>query len=149
MSDPLRLAVVGVGRMGAFHAETLAAMDTIDVVAVVDTRPGVARQVSEKVGSAYHSSASVLLEGDDVVAWLVASSTSSHAEIVGSALDAGLHILCEKPLSLDLGESEGLGVRAAASGTLLQIGFWRRFAPPWVAAWRSNAEFTSSISSGG
>ena len=48
MSDALRLAVVGVGRMGAFHAETLAAMDTIDVVAVSDTRPEVAREVGEK-----------------------------------------------------------------------------------------------------
>jgi myo-inositol 2-dehydrogenase/D-chiro-inositol 1-dehydrogenase len=134
MSDPLRLAIVGVGRMGAFHAETLATMDTIDVVAVVDRRPGIARQVAEKVGSAYHSSTSALLERDDVEAWLVASSTLTHGEIVGSALDAGLHILCEKPLSLDLGESEGLGARAAASGTLLQIGFWRRFAPPWMAA---------------
>ncbi|MEA3503115.1 MAG: Gfo/Idh/MocA family oxidoreductase [Actinomycetota bacterium] len=134
MSDPLRLAVVGVGRMGAFHAETLAAMDTIDVVAVADSRPGVARDVGERIGSAYHSSAAVLLERDDVEAWLVASSTPTHADLVGSALDAGLHILCEKPLSLDLGQSEGLGVRAMASDKLLQIGFWRRFAPPWVAA---------------
>ncbi len=134
MSDPLRLAVVGVGRMGAFHAETLAAMDAIDVVAVADTRPGVAREVGETIGSASHDSSAALLERDDVEAWLVASSTPTHADLVGSALAAGLHVLCEKPLSLDLGESEALGEQAMASRRLLQIGFWRRFAPPWVAA---------------
>lgn len=134
MSDPLRLAVVGVGRMGAFHAETLAAMDVIDVVAVADTRPGVAREVGQTIGSASHDSSAALLERDDVEAWVIASSTPSHADLVRSALDTGLHVLCEKPLSLHLGESEELGAKATASRRLLQIGFWRRFAPPWVAA---------------
>ncbi len=140
MSDALRLAVVGVGRMGAFHAETLAAMDTIDVVAVSDTRPEVAREVGEKIGSAYHLSAAALLERGDVDAWLVASSTATHTDLVGHALNAGLDVLCEKPLSLDLGESNAVGAQATASGRLLQIGFWRRFAPPWAAARKAVVE---------
>lgn len=137
MSDPLRLAVVGVGRMGAFHAETLAPLDEIDVVAVADTFPDVARGVGERIGAAVHSSLVQLAERDDVDAWLISTPTTSHPGVVTVALDAGLDILCEKPLSLDLAESEALATRASTEGRVLQIGFWRRFSPPWMLARRA------------
>jgi myo-inositol 2-dehydrogenase/D-chiro-inositol 1-dehydrogenase len=134
VTGPLRLAVVGVGRMGALHAETLAAAESIDVVAVADAMPDVARQVAEKTGAVDYASLGDLSERDDVEAWLIATPTTTHPAIVETALRAGVHILCEKPLALDLAESERLGALAAAAGTVLQVGFWRRFAPPWVAA---------------
>ena len=134
MIEPLRVAVVGVGRMGALHAETLAAMDTIDVVAVADTMPGSARHVARKIGAADYDSLETLRDRDDVGAWLIATPTTTHPAVVAMALDAGLHVLCEKPLASDPVESERLGAQAAAAGRLLQIGFWRRFAPPWSRA---------------
>ena len=134
MSEPLRLAVVGVGRLGAFHAETIAPMDEVDVVAVADASPGVVRDVGERIGAAAHTSLSELAARDDVDAWLVATPTTTHPAVVSMALDAGLHVLCEKPLSLDAGESDALTARAAAEGRVLQIGFWRRFSPPWMLA---------------
>lgn len=134
MTEPLRLAVVGVGRMGALHAEAVAAMDAIDVVAVADSMPDVAARVAAQTGAEPFSSLGELCDRDDVEAWLIATPTTTHPAVVDTAIDAGLHILCEKPLALDLAESERLGARAADAGLVMQIGFWRRFSPPWVAA---------------
>ncbi len=132
--EPLRLAVVGVGRMGALHAETLAAVESIDVVAVADARLEVAGRVADSIGADGYQSLEALRERDDVAAWLIATPTTTHPPVVEMAIGAGLHILCEKPLALDLTESERLGALAAAGSRVLQVGFWRRFAPPWVAA---------------
>jgi len=134
VTEPLRLAVVGVGRMGALHAETLAAVDSIDLVAVADARSDVAGRVGEQIGAEGYESLDALSERDDVEAWLIATPTTTHPSVAEMALDAGLHILCEKPLALDLDESVRLGARAMANGVVLQVGFWRRFAPPWVVA---------------
>jgi len=134
VTEPLQLAVVGVGRMGALHAETIAAADSIDVVAVADSILDVAGRVAEQIGADGYESLDALSERDDVEAWLIATPTTTHPSVVEMALDAGLHILCEKPLSLDLAESVRLGERAIANGLVLQVGFWRRFAPPWVTA---------------
>lgn len=120
--------------MGALHAETIAAADSIDVVAVADSILDVAGRVAEQIGADGYESLDALSERDDVEAWLIATPTTTHPSVVEMALDAGLHILCEKPLSLDLAESVRLGERAIANGLVLQVGFWRRFAPPWVTA---------------
>jgi predicted dehydrogenase len=134
MTEALRIAVVGVGRMGAFHARTLAKASTLDVVAVADAAPGVAAGVAGDLGIVGFESTDALLERDDVEAWVVATPTPTHGGLTGSALEAGLHVLCEKPLSLDPVESDVLGAQAATLERVLQVGFWRRFAPPWVRA---------------
>jgi len=123
--------------MGAIHAETLAPLDDIDVVAVADPLPDAALEVGERIGAAAYSSLSELRDHDDVRAWLIATPTTTHPEVVSMALDAGVDILCEKPLSLDPVESGDLATRAAAEGRVLQVGFWRRFSPPWVLARRA------------
>jgi predicted dehydrogenase len=120
--------------MGAVHAQSLAGIDAIEVVGVADTIPELARQVAREIGAADYPSPTDLLERDDVEAWLIAAPTPKHPDLVTMALDAGLHVLCEKPLALDPNESDALGGRAAAAGRVLQIGFWRRFSPPWVRA---------------
>ena len=120
--------------MGAIHARALAASDSIDVVAVVDTVPAVADAVADEIGARPYSSPAGLLERDDIEAWLIATPTATHPDVVATALEAGLHVLCEKPLALDLAESEAIGALARSEGRVLQLGFWRRFSPPWAAA---------------
>ncbi|MFQ5556450.1 MAG: Gfo/Idh/MocA family oxidoreductase [Acidimicrobiales bacterium] len=134
MDRALRVAVVGVGRMGAFHAHALTDVSAVDVVAVADSRGDHARSVARDVGAVPYGSPAALLERDDVDAWLIATPTVTHPGMVDAALDAGLHVLCEKPLALDPDESEALGARARAAQRVLQVGFWRRFSPPWAAA---------------
>jgi len=136
VSEPLQLAVVGVGRMGAIHARSIAECVSIDVTAVVDSAADVAGLVAGEIGASAYTSTAALLERDDVEAWLVATPTATHPAVVATALEAGLHVLCEKPLALDTAESEAIGSLAAAAGRVLQLGFWRRFSPPWAAAKR-------------
>ena len=120
--------------MGAIHARSLATSDSIDAVAVVDAVPAVGDAVAHEIGARSHSSLAGLLEQDDIEAWLIATPTATHPAMVTTALEAGLHVLCEKPLALDLDESEAIGVLAESTGRVLQLGFWRRFSPPWAAA---------------
>ena len=122
--------------MGAFHVRSVATIDTIDLVAVADSEATRAAAVAGEAGVAAYDSSEVLLDRDDVEAWLIATPTPAHPDLVEMAIGAGLHVLCEKPLALDPGRSEDLGLLAADSGRVLQVGFWRRFSPPWAAAKR-------------
>lgn len=135
MNGPVQLALVGLGRMGRVHAAALAALDVIDVVAVAD--PSAA---ARDVASALFPNARLLADPVDafglagVEACLLATPTPLHSRQARTALDAGLHVLCEKPLSLDPDESLDLHRMATHAGRILQLGFWRRYAPPWRVA---------------
>lgn len=130
----LRIAVLGVGRMGTFHAHILSAAPAVDVVAVADPLPGLAAAVGREIGATAYDATDTLLRRDDIEAWLIATPTPTHPSLTRTALSAGLHVLCEKPLSLDPVESDEIGTLAQTLGRVLQVGFWRRFSPPWVAA---------------
>jgi predicted dehydrogenase len=135
MSDPLQLALVGLGRMGSVHAQAIAALDSIEVVAVADPSAD-ARAAAALV----FPKARLLAEPADafaatgVEACLLATPTPLHPAQVRAAIAAGLHVLCEKPLSLDPAESVAIDHAATRAGLILQLGFWRRYAPPWRAA---------------
>lgn len=134
---PVNIAIVGVGRMGTFHARQLSDLDhAVDVVAVADSQPDRASAVGSEIGATAYTSIEALLDDDRVEAWLIASSTPSHPQLVTAAIGHGLHVLCEKPLALDGADSVRLGELAGAAGVVLQVGFWRRFSPPWAAAKR-------------
>lgn len=122
--------------MGAFHARTIAPSPLIEVAAIADTDPGAVGELAEVVGVDPLTSLSELSEREDIDAWLISTPTTTHPDVVRSALEAGVHILCEKPLALDPDESERLGAEAARLGLVLQVGFWRRFSPPWATAKR-------------
>ncbi len=121
--------------MGAVHARTIAPSPLVDVVAVVDTDTAAAAAVAGEIGASPFTTTDHLLD-TDVDGWLIATPTATHPAVVRSALAAGAHVLCEKPLSLDVTDSAALGAEATAAGKVLQVGFWRRFSPPWATAKR-------------
>lgn len=126
--------MIGVGRMGAFHARSIASSDLIDVVAIADVDGEAAAAVAAETGAVAYSSLDEMAQHGDAEAWLIATPTITHPEVVRLALGAGAHVFCEKPLALDPAESDALGTEAESRGLLLQVGFWRRFAPPWTVA---------------
>ena len=133
--EPVRIALVGYGRMGGFHGRTLAEVPEVEIVAVADGAPAALAAARTDLGDVVTvSSADELLSVPGAEAWLIATSTPSHPGLVRMAFGAGLHVLCEKPLALDPAEGEALGVLAADAGCILQVGFWRRFSPPWSVA---------------
>jgi predicted dehydrogenase len=132
---PLRIAIVGLGRMGRFHAAALAGVKEVEVAALVEPSAG-ARELASALlpEAACYADVAEGLAHPALEACLVASPTSTHPAVVDAACRAGLHVLCEKPLALDSTVGSGLEELAALRELVLQIGFWRRFAPPWRVA---------------
>lgn len=121
--------------MGAFHARNVPLGPTIEIVAIADVDTTAAEALAAEIDApAVVSSPRELLEVEAVDGWLVASPTPTHPEIVRTALESGIHVLCEKPLALDPPQGEELELLAREAGMVLQVGFWRRFSPPWVRA---------------
>jgi len=135
MVEPVRIAVIGLGRMGAAHVSALGAVEDISVVALADVRRAALVAASELHPDAatYHDPGEAI-QDESAEAVLLATPTPTHPVLTEASLEAGKHVLCEKPLALDPVVSDELGARAAASGLVLQIGFWRRFSPPWQTA---------------
>ena len=135
VTNPLQLGIVGLGRMGRFHAAAIVGVEEVEVVALAEPSPEALAQASAIVpGAATYPVIGDALAHPGLEAVLVAAPTSLHPPIVEAALSAGVHVLCEKPLALDLDDARRLAALAHDRGRVLQVGFWRRFAPPWRTA---------------
>lgn len=127
--DELRVAVIGVGRMGLTHAENLAhRLRGARLLAVTTSSAERAAEVRRRCGAvSVYEKIEHLLEGERLDAAVISSSTSAHVANVESCATAGLHILCEKPLALDLEGCDRAARAAAAAGVRLMVGHVRRF----------------------
>ena len=130
------VALIGSGRMGSFHGETLAyRLPGARLVAVADPAPGAAERLATRldVPSAYADPAQALADpGVDAV--VIAAPARFHADVIVAAARAGKHVFCEKPAALSLGDLDRAIEAVRAAGVVLQVGFNRRFAPDWAAA---------------
>jgi myo-inositol 2-dehydrogenase / D-chiro-inositol 1-dehydrogenase len=130
VSPPVRVAVIGVGRIGRMHAELLAhRVPGLALAAVYDAVPDVAQTVGAALGADVPETVDELLSADDVEAVAICSSTPTHAPLIEQAARAGKAILCEKPVSLTLAEVDRALAAVRAAGVPFQIGFNRRFDP--------------------
>lgn len=134
---PVKTVVVGVGRMGAIHVEAIAGGNSgIEAVAVVDLDSTARRRAVDALPgdiAAYDDPLEALVHAG-AEACLIASPTHTHEALVERALELGLHVFCEKPLTLDSDSTLRLGELAVQRERLLHVGFWRRFAAPWIVA---------------
>jgi predicted dehydrogenase len=117
----LKLAVIGAGHMGRYHAEKFARLPGVDLAAVVDPDPGRAkisdfRQVLDRVDAA-----------------VVAVPTHLHHEVASACLDKGLHVLVEKPLAATLAEADDLVGLASKKRVVLQVGHVQRYSNAFQA----------------
>lgn len=140
---PVRVALIGAGRIGASHAEVLARrVPEVELVAVVDPRPGAAATVAESLGACATISVEEVLADQGVDAVVIAASSTAHAELIAAASEAGKHIFCEKPAGMSLAEIDQGRSAAAQAGVVLQVGFNRRFAPEFAQAREAITEGT-------
>lgn len=132
----IRFGLIGAGRMGKVFANTLTfAVSEVDLVAVADPNG----EAVDEVAARFHISQKFkdyheLLSKDDIDAVVIASPTGTHAEVVTAAAQAGKQIFCEKPLSQDLKACDSAIALVKQAGVKLQMGFMRRFDPPYAAA---------------
>lgn len=127
----LRAAVVGVGYLGQFHAEKLAALKGVELVAVADTDAARARHIAAKHGCAAHTDPLELIAGVDLAS--IAVPTEQHHAVAQGFLDAGVHVLLEKPIAKTLEEADALVTLARRRGALLAVGHLERFNPAFRA----------------
>lgn len=134
MSTPLRVGVIGVGMMGADHADRLAnRIAGAQLTVVSDPRAEQATAVAQQYGARAEADPLRLIAADDVDAVLIASPGVAHPEQLLACIAAGKPTLCEKPMTMDSESSIAvLRAEAAAAVPVLQIGFMRRFDPGYV-----------------
>jgi predicted dehydrogenase len=131
MAAPIRVAVVGVGHLGRFHAQKYAALPGCELVAVVDADAARARAVGREVGAPAGTELAAVLEQVDAVS--IATPTQAHHAVGMACLLAGKHVLIEKPLAATLAEGRALVAEAERRGLALQVGYVQRFNPAFVA----------------
>jgi myo-inositol 2-dehydrogenase/D-chiro-inositol 1-dehydrogenase len=135
MSDDLRIAVLGVGMMGAFHADALSKrVRGAKVTVVNDFLADKAAEVADAVGARAEADPMAAINDADVDAVLIASPGAAHAKQLIACLDRGIPVLCEKPLTTDIASAYTIVQKERALGKdLIQVGFMRRFDPEYVA----------------
>ncbi len=132
----LGVGILGVGEMGKRHAENIRRLvPQARLVAIADVAANRARQVADEL-EVERSCGGVeeLLECKEINSVLIATPDKFHAEAVKTAAAAGKDILCEKPLATNIADALAALEAVAASGVRLQVGFMRRYDPPYVAA---------------
>jgi myo-inositol 2-dehydrogenase / D-chiro-inositol 1-dehydrogenase len=135
MTDDLRVAVLGVGMMGAFHVDALSKrVRGARVTVVNDFLADKAAEVAGKVGARAEADPIAAINDPEVDAVLIATPGAAHHEQVNACLDRGLPVLCEKPLTTDIASSHAIVQKEKSLGKqLIQVGFMRRFDPEYVA----------------
>ena len=129
VAAPLRVGVLGCGRIGRMHAELLThRVAGTELVAVHDAVEVLGTTLAEELGvQALDTAEQVFAAGVDAVA--ICTSTDTHVELITAAAEAGVAIFCEKPISLDLDAVDRALAAVDEAGVLLHVGFNRRFDP--------------------
>src|SRR3954452_20948449 len=129
----MRLGLIGLGRIGAFHAANLSQLDVVDSLVVTDAVPAVTASVAERFGAeAAESPEALIAAGVDGI--VIAAATDAHLPLIKAGVDAGVPVFCEKPLSGDVEEAIAIADYVNASAVPVQIGYPRRFDPAYLAA---------------
>ena len=131
-SEPVPVAVVGVGNFGRHHARVYAALEDAQLVAVVDHDPARARHVAEDFGCEACESLEKL--PGNVRAASLAVPTILHESVGMALLERGIDLLIEKPLAPDERSGQALVDAARRAGRILQVGHLERFNPVVEAA---------------
>ncbi|CAL9628258.1 Myo-inositol 2-dehydrogenase [Streptomyces sp. enrichment culture] len=129
----MRIGVIGTGRLGTLHARTLSRHRDVGSLILTDADPARAQALAHRLGeTAAPGVDEIFTWGVDAV--VITTATSAHAELIGRAARAGLPVFCEKPVALDLAGTLQAITEVEAAGTVLQMGFQRRFDAGYTGA---------------
>lgn len=132
----IRAGIVGLGFMGRRYAETLGQIIGVEVTAIADTRTDLLGDAATQLGARGFSDAAELVRSDEVDAVFLCTPEDAHAEIAVAALEAGKHLLIEKPVTHDLATAAAVIDAADDSGTTVMVGHILRFEARWATAAR-------------
>lgn len=129
----MRIGILGLGRIGAFHAETLSGLDTVESLVVADPFAHAAKAAAERFGAEVADSPeAVLAAGVDGL--VVAAATDAHPALIRAGVAAGVPVFCEKPVARTMPEGVAVLKAVDGGGVPVQIGYNRRFDAGFAAA---------------
>jgi predicted dehydrogenase len=123
----IRVAVVGVGKMGLSHLALVRAHPKVELAAVCDSSNYILGVLRKYTGVSTHSDYEKMLRDVPLDAVLIATPTRTHARMVRSALESDLHVFCEKPFTLSSTDAEELASLAGERRLVTQVGYHNRF----------------------
>src|SRR2546426_10299974 len=132
LSKQLAVGVVGLGRIGAHHVQTVLGLEGVSAT-VTDADSERTRQLGNELGVGTAETPEALIEAG-VDALVIATSTPSHAPLVQLAAASAVAAFCEKPVALDLETLDRVRDAVDRAGIIVQVGFQRRFGPGYVTA---------------
>ena len=132
MNQKLKIGVLGAGHLGKIHLRLLQESSAYELVGFYDSQPQIAAKISREFGYRSFSEVDSLLDEVDVID--IVTPTISHFELGKKALEKGLHIFLEKPITATVEEANELVSLAKAKGLLGMVGQVERFNPALMAA---------------
>jgi scyllo-inositol 2-dehydrogenase (NADP+) len=123
----IRVALIGFGKMGLSHCAIINTHPNVELVAVCDSAEYLLDIFSKYSHLKTYTNYRKLLASEDLDAVFVATPSRHHAEMVRAALEAGLHVFCEKPFCLDTADGLALAELAEKKGLVNQVGYHYRF----------------------
>jgi len=121
----VKIAILGVGRLGAFHARVLRDLPGVDDLRINDADSARAGALAKELGAKHAASIDEAFAGADAA--VIVTPTGTHADLITRALDKGLAVFCEKPIALDLESTKRVVAHVDRTNGRVQIGFQRRF----------------------
>jgi predicted dehydrogenase len=128
----IRIAVIGVGHLGAIHARLLRQQADVELVAVVDPSSEARQRIASELNVSTHADARPLLGHIDAA--IIATPSRLHHAVASELLPHGIHVFVEKPMTLSVADADDLIAEAAKRKLILQIGHVERFNPAFIAA---------------
>lgn len=125
--NPLKVAVIGAGHLGQFHAAKYAASKNATLVGIADSSAERGAMIAARLGTMAVTDYRELLGQVEAVS--IATPAAAHYAIAKDCLDAGLHVLVEKPIAVTLDEADKMIALARARKRVLQVGHVERFNP--------------------
>jgi myo-inositol 2-dehydrogenase/D-chiro-inositol 1-dehydrogenase len=124
----MNICLIGAGRIGIVHAIAIASEKNAILHSVVDVNQPAAEDLAKKY-SAQVLTIDEAFSNEDIDAYIIASSTATHADLIEKCSEVGKPVFCEKPIDLSLKRAESCAKLVEQSGIVCMLGFNRRFDP--------------------
>lgn len=125
--EKLNIGIIGAGRIGRVHAETLARLPQAAPLVIADINQAAAEEVAHACGIPHVAGVDDIINSKGLHAVAICSSTDTHCELIVRAAEAGKHIFCEKPVDRTLSRIDTALAAVRKAGVKFQVGFNRRF----------------------
>lgn len=129
MDQKFRIGLIGTGRIGQVHAASIAENTQAVLSWICDPFIEGAERVAAEYGGKITANPQEVFDSGEVDVVVIAAPTPTHVDLINAAIDANVHVLCEKPIDLDIARVDGLRDKARSATSQIALGFNRRFDP--------------------